>query len=73
MECDRQLMFPVVKAPHWWRFRECPSEVAILFPGSFWRDHPYAVPSFICAALALLSLAFGVQFIEEVSMNSFRS
>ena len=33
MECDRQLIFPVEEAPHWWRVRGRPSEMAILFHG----------------------------------------
>ena len=50
-------------------FADAPQKWPSVFPGGFWKEHPYAVPSFICAALTLLSLAFGVFFLEEVSKS----
>ena len=48
-------------------FADAPQKWPSVFPGGFWKDHPYAVPPFICAGLTLVSLAFGFGFIEEVS------
>jgi hypothetical protein len=53
-------------------FAGAPQKWPSIFPGGFWKAHPYAVPSFTCAALALLSLVFGVFFLEEVSNSSSR-
>jgi len=48
-------------------FADAPQKWPSIFSGSFWESHHYAVPSFICAALTLVSLASGMFFLEEVS------